>query len=337
MTSAASNDAHSDLLARLGISRFEIPTPFADVTTVNLYVVADEGGGAALVDTGADDPVSDSARRQALASVGLGVSDLRRIIVTHGHADHYGAAQSLAETRPDRPLPVLGHTGDFDEGEPSGSRCTDHDDHFRALLARHGTPRDLIERFIEVTIRSNHVVRPIAHLTPLREGDVLRFRHFEAKVLHLPGHTRGLICLHDEDNGLLFANDHLLKGITPYLRKDPGPAFEPLVTYAESMLRTRALDVRLVLPGHGVPFEGHREAIDRLFARFADRQRRILTVLERGPATAFAVSDALSPATFAVKVRDVVCMTVAHLEALERRGLVAREAANGVERFRLMR
>ena len=331
------SDAHEDFLARLGIWRFPIPTPFADVTVVNIYVVADHGGGFALVDTGADDPASDVARRHALASIGLGLSDVRRIIVTHGHADHYGAAQSLAESAATRPLPVLGHAGDFDEAEPSGSLCTDHDDHFRALLARHGTPSDVIDRFVEVTIRSNHVVRPIARLTPLREGDVLRFRHFEAKVLHLPGHTRGLICLHDEENGLLFANDHLLNGITPYLRHDPGPSFEPLVTYAESMLRTRALDVRLVLPGHGVPFEGHREAIDRLFDRFADRQRRVLSVLERGPATAFAVSYALSPATAPVMVRDVVCMTVAHLEALERRSLVAREAANGVERFRLMR
>jgi glyoxylase-like metal-dependent hydrolase (beta-lactamase superfamily II) len=327
------SDAAVDLLARLGIWRLPIPTPFADVTVVNLYVVADLDGGVALVDTGADDPASDVARRHALASIGLDLADVRRIVVTHGHADHYGAAQSLAEAATDRAVPVLGHPGDFDAVDPSGSRCTDHVEHFVALLARHGTPSGVIERFVEATVRSNHVVRPISRLVPLQHGDLLRFRHFSVKVLHLPGHTRGLICLHDEENGLLFANDHLLKGVTPYLRHDPGPAFEPLVTYAESMARTRDLEVRLVLPGHGRPFEGHREEIDRLFARFADRQRRVLAALERGPATAFAVADQLSPDTAAMMVRDVVCMTVAHLEALERRGMVTRRNVANVVQF----
>jgi glyoxylase-like metal-dependent hydrolase (beta-lactamase superfamily II) len=327
-------DARADLLARLGIWRFPIPTPFADVTVVNIYVVADHGGGVALVDTGADDPASDVARRRALASIGLGLSDVRRIIVTHGHADHYGAAQSLAEVAADPPVAVLGHPGDFDEADPTGSRCTDHVDHFTAFLARHGVPPDVVARFVNATVRSNHVVRPIARLTPLRDGDVLRFRHFDATVLHLPGHTRGLVCLFDERNCLLFANDHLLKGVTPYLRYDPGPPIEPLVTYVESMVRTRALDVRLVLPGHGQPFDGPREEIDRLFARFSDRQRRIRAALERGPATAYAVASALSPDIPPVMVRDVVCMTVAHLEAMGRRGVVTRGVDGHVVRFR---
>ena len=329
------SDTYVDLLlARLGIWRFPIPTPFADVTVVNLYVVAEHAGGVALVDTGADDPASDVARRHALASLGLGLSDVRRIIVTHGHADHYGAAQAVAETA-DPPLPVLGHPGDFDEADPTGSRCADHLDHAMAFLARHGTPQDVICRFMDATVRSNHVVRPITRLTPLRDGDVLRFRHFAAKVLHLPGHTRGLVCLFDDTNGLLFANDHLLKGVTPYLRFDPGPQFEPLVTYAASLVRTRAMNVRLVLPGHGRPFEGHRDEIDRLLRRFDDRQRRIQSALKSGPATAYGVAEALSPATAPVMVRDVVCMTVAHLQALERRGAVTRDPTGEVVRFRL--
>lgn len=324
-------------LARLGIWRFPIPTPFADVRVVNVYAIEDEGGGLALLDTGTDDPPAHAAREAALARIGYRPSDVRRIIVSHGHPDHYGAAQTLAD-RHEPPLPIHAFPDDFDRSQPTGSRWADSDPQWQALFARHGVPAPLIAGFPRVNIHTEtgHA-RPLRDPRPLREGSVLRFERFEASVLHLPGHTLGVVCLFDAANGVLFSNDHLLQGVTPFLRVEPGPGGEerlrPLLAYAASLERTRALEARLVLPGHGRPFEDARGEIDALFRKFAERQRRIVEALAERPLTAYALLEALAPRTAPVMVKDVLSMTIAHLQALEARGEVTREETNGVFRF----
>lgn len=51
---------------------------------------------------------------------------------------------------------------------------------------------------------------PSLHLSCL--GDVINLGDRQLTVLHMPGHSRGSICLHDRDNKLLFSGDVVYDG-----------------------------------------------------------------------------------------------------------------------------
>ena len=79
----------------------------------------------------------------------------------------------------------------------------------------------------------------------LREGDEID----GWRVLELPGHADGHICL--ERDGVLVAGDHLLGAITPTVGLYPDSRPDPLGDYQASLRRTIELAPRIALPGHG--------------------------------------------------------------------------------------
>lgn len=81
----------------------------------------------------------------------------------------------------------------------------------------------------------------------LGEGDAWDLGGRRLEVLHTPGHTRGSICLFDEDEGLLFAGDTVYAG--PLYVQFEESDFQD---YCVTMERLSALagDLSLVLPAH---------------------------------------------------------------------------------------
>src|SRR2546428_7209289 len=75
-----------------GVFELRLPIPFED-GLVNVFVFTD-GKEADLLDCGMNSDESLEAIHRALEH--LGVKRLRRLMVTHIHPDHYGAAGNLA-------------------------------------------------------------------------------------------------------------------------------------------------------------------------------------------------------------------------------------------------
>jgi glyoxylase-like metal-dependent hydrolase (beta-lactamase superfamily II) len=326
-----------ELLRGLGIWRIELPIPFPG-ETVNAYAIEDDGGGLALVDTGVATPQAEAAWSAALARIGRSFADITRIIVTHAHPDHFGGARGLVE-RAWHGVPVYAHPRDLPKIDAAGPAWSTTASHLGAQLVKHGTPALHVGALTNGGSAAMEA-RPIGVL-PLNDGEVLRFARFQAKVLHLPGHTPGLICLHDPGSGVLLSNDHVLQNVTPYSMIEPGPNgeedyFRPLVEYLASLERTRTLAVRLVLPGHGLPFEDHRQVIDWCARAYAHRQARICEELASGPRTAWDLTTALYPRLRANSAIPAVSQTVANLEVLERGRRVARVPDEGVYRWELV-
>jgi glyoxylase-like metal-dependent hydrolase (beta-lactamase superfamily II) len=92
----------------------------------------------------------------------------------------------------------------------------------------------------------------------LREGEALSIGALRFRVLHMPGHTEGSVCLYEADLGLLLAGDVLFRG--SYGRTDlPGGNDEQMVASLIRLLRDIPADTR-VLPGHGGETTIGREA-----------------------------------------------------------------------------
>lgn len=325
-------------LADLGVFRIPVPVPFPQAGgPVNVYLVEEGGGGLLMWDSGLGSPEAIAALEEGFRRLGRRFDEVRRIVVSHGHVDHYGAARFVQE-RHGGELPVYAHPADEPKIAEGGWRWRDRQPLYAAHLARLGVPGDVLRAVSQEGEKGFGLARRVPAVRPIGEGEVLATRHLDLRVLHMPGHTPGLLCLHDPARRLFFSDDHLLEKVSPNPLIELGPAgedghFRPLLAYLESVARMRALELDLVLPGHGPPFAGHRAIIDALVSFYEKRQARIREALLGGPMTAWEVSRVLFPSARPKDAFLTVSETIANLEALEARRDVTRALVDGTWRF----
>lgn len=296
------------------VARCTYPVNYPGVPPANVYVILDQE--PILVDCGPDGPVEPLLEDLRA----LGVSEVRHLVITHGHIDHFGLARRLRERWPS--MKIYLHRDDV-------LKCTLRDEDRRPLGQE---LRDIIRSWgvaQEVVLSIQDKIIEVMRLGPplepswitMVDGGVIRVGDVELQVTHTPGHTEGSICLTYGD--LLFSGDHLLEDITPnpalYL-----PAYRGKRTglgdYIESLKRTT--QARRVLPGHGAPYEDPAARARQIETAYRERRDAILRLLNGTPRS---VSDLtmtlwsnLDPLTFFLGAREVH----GHLEILEREGLV---------------
>jgi glyoxylase-like metal-dependent hydrolase (beta-lactamase superfamily II) len=322
----------------LGIFRIPVPIPFRQAGgPANVYLVEEEHGFL-LFDTGLGTDESRAALSEGLARTGHRFEDVNRIILSHGHFDHFGAAAWIQE-QIGRSVPTLIHAADSGKVLESGAD-------WPTLLMRNGryfstlgVPMPLLEETAAIIGRNAEMGRRLATVTPLLPGERFRCKHVTLEVLHMPGHTPGLCCLYDRHHRLFFSADHLLEHVSPnplieLSPKGEAPSFKPLVTYLGSIDRVRALSIDLVLPGHATPFSEHRKVIDSLSGFYERRQAKLVDALKRGPLTVYEAMKGLFTSDNGFELILMISETLGNLEVLEARGEIARET-NG-ERIRFM-
>jgi glyoxylase-like metal-dependent hydrolase (beta-lactamase superfamily II) len=326
-------------LSNLGIFRIPIPIPFPQAGgPVNAYIVEEERGFL-LFDAGLGTGRSQAALAEGLALTGHRFEEINRIVLSHGHIDHFGAASWVLE-QIGRPVPVSIHKADADKVLASGADWPELLMRNGRHLLRFGMPMRVLEEMVANVGRDSGMGRRLAEVTPLLHGETFRCRHVTLEVHHMPGHTPGLCCLYERDHGILFSADHLLEHVSPNPlielgQKGEPASFKPLVSYFESLERVRALTVDLVLPGHGDPFGACLEIIDSLSLFYERRQAKLLVALEQGPLTAYDAMRVLFPPTNTFELFLMISETLGNLELLEDRGKIERETDGELVRFRL--
>jgi len=196
--------------------------------SVNTYLI-EEHGRAVLVDTG-----RNGFEEKLLAQCRKTKVEL--IVLTHGHADH---VQNTAYLRKKLGVPVALHKEDLNLIK----------DNFTEPLRFQGM---LGMAVAEVTAKSSETDR-IPEFTPeifINEGDWLKEYGINARIMGLPGHTRGSIGI-DLDEKAVIVGDALMNMFYPGLS---------LVYWdREKMLKSAdkisALGARKVYFGHGSPVE----------------------------------------------------------------------------------
>jgi glyoxylase-like metal-dependent hydrolase (beta-lactamase superfamily II) len=310
-----------------GIHRFAIPTPFA-VGRVNCYLIEDEP--LTLVDTGPNSGKALDELTARLAERGHALADLELIVVTHQHIDHLGLVEILVE-HSGAEVAALGaaarRLGSFEED-------AEREDEFAVeVMLRNGIPED-------VTVALRSVSRSFrgwgSHVTvtrPLDDGGPLELGDRRLEVLHRPGHSPSDTIFWDEERKILLAADHLLPKISsnPLLARPlDGSTERPqaLVTYIESLRKTREMPAEIVLPGHGEPITDHRELIDSRFAGYERRKEKLYRLIAERPRNAYELAQALWGNVAVTQAFLTLSEVIGHADLLVNEGR-AREVEDG--------
>jgi endoribonuclease LACTB2 len=116
----------------------------------------------------------------------------------------------------------------------------------------------------------------------LRDGDSLQVGPRGWKCLHLPGHTRGHLCLLEEGSGAVVAGD-LVAGIGTVIVDPPEG---DMLDYLASLRRLLDLGPRVIYPAHGPVVPAGADKLREYLAHRLEREERVVRALrELGPAT----------------------------------------------------
>ena len=306
-----------------------IPTPFP-VGPVNVYLL--DGPEPALVDTGPNTGEAMATLRKGLAAHGYAVADIRHLVITHAHPDHYGlAAQTAAESR----ARVYSHRFNLeflagDQMETGNWRL-----YYALLLLQSGVPLSVLEGMGKDVGAAVPYSQPVGIDVALDDGNVLTLGDSSWEVIHTPGHARGHICLYNRESGDLLSGDHLLRDISsnPILEPPlPGETDRPrsLVQYLCSLDRVASLEVAVAWPGHGMPITNPRDLIARRVGFHRRRVNQIAALLAGRPQTAYEIATVLFSALQGMQAFLAVSEVIGHLDILEQEGRVASGLMDGV-------
>jgi hydroxyacylglutathione hydrolase len=212
------------------IKTIRLMMPF-HIGLVNCYLIKTDDGFI-LIDTGSSN--QRAVLEKELAGAGCQPGNLKLIVITHGDFDHTGNAAYLR-------------------------------DKFSVKVAMHQDDFGMIERGDMFSNRKKGnaiikaLVRPLSgfgkdeQCSPdlkIDESFDLSEYGLDAKVLSIPGHSRGSI-------GVLTANGDLFCGDLLENLKKPalGSIMDDTETAKASLEKLQGFAIKTVYPGHGTPFQ----------------------------------------------------------------------------------
>ncbi len=289
-----------------GIRRVTFALPLG-IDHVHCYLLPRDDGSWIAVDSGLGLP---EAGRSWAAELAVLEGPVERIVITHFHPDHVGAAADLVELTG---APVSQGREDYEQcvdtwGEPRSP------ERMPAELRTHGVPESEIEAFRAQSGSLRSMVHFVRDPELLAEGDEVD----GWEVVLLPGHADGHIGL--VRDGVLIAGDALLATITPNVGLWADSRPDPLADYLASLAWIAELDPRVAYAGHGETIDDPKGRALELIGHHETRLEQAAAALDGAGRTAYEVSHSLWPEELAPALRRfALAETRAHLEYLVRR------------------
>src|SRR5262245_33712314 len=325
MAVRASNDFWRDELNQMQIQTVVIPPPFP-VGPINICLVADDP--ITMVDTGPKTDQAVAALREQLRKLGFKTEDVKRIVLTHTHEDHYGLARTLQRESGAR---VDVHAWEFQNVSVHQDTRVDPD-----LLKRASAPDEELEGMAAHYQLIHSLADAVEDVEAYRDEQEFVFASGALRVIHTPGHTPGSSCLLREGARLLLSGDTILKNITPnpVLNHDPiNPSrrFPSLGEYLVSLARIRALAPTLIKTSHGDDVTDYEEHFHRLVRHIHERLAKVIGLVPRQGVTAWEMSRLMFPNAKDINRFLAVSEAVANLDLAVAEGKLRVERKGDVE------
>lgn len=119
--------------------------------------------------------------------------------------------------------------------------------------------------------------QPDVHLT---QDAIFSGQDWSIRAIHTPGHVDNHYCFLLEEEGMVFAGDHIMNGSTVVIVPPGGN----MKDYIDSLKRLLDYDVKAIAPGHGEVIQGCRDEVEKLVRHRLMREAKVVANLERGGA-----------------------------------------------------
>ena len=267
-----------------GVWRLRMALPWPGVPHGNAWAVA-SGDGIVLFDTGIGGKGRLRQLDLALAQVGLGLADVRLLVCTHSHTDHYGLAASIVE---ETGCELWMHPA-WEHVRPMADDPAAALEHRIEVARQSGVPPAALERYRESRKDDDEtgidgIVAPDRDLLP---GVEVETDLGAWQVHETPGHAPSHVVLHQPERKLLISGDHLLGRTVLFF--DHGHSPDPVGEFLRSLDEVEPLEVDLVLPGHGRPFRDPEAKIAEARRQVDELLGKVRESLAGGEKTAFEI------------------------------------------------
>jgi glyoxylase-like metal-dependent hydrolase (beta-lactamase superfamily II) len=231
-------------------------------------VVAVMNDSVALLDSGTSSS-PEGAILPFIRRAGRNIEDISHIVLSHGHFDHCGGAQSIKRI--------------------SGAEVVIHTADKSLIEDPYLIKRDLLSRFPSLSLDGivsgdEPPFEPVFADRTVQDGERLELGGHEFEVIGIPGHSAGMICLAEKKLGLYIVSD----GVQGRGERRP-LVFYQARDYVESLKKLKKERVEYLILGH--PFPPFEEAVlrgekarrhieDSLFA-IEELSFKVLDVLKR--------------------------------------------------------
>jgi len=206
----------------------DIKTVILGGFSANCYLLKTDRGFV-LIDTGRKS--KRSKLEQELSSAGCKPGNLDLIILTHGDFDHTGNCAYLREKYHTK---IAMHH--YDLG------MVEYGDMFWNRKTGNWILKKLVNIFFKITkFKPDYTID--------EKSDLSKYG-LDAKVLYLPGHSKGSIGILT-DSGELFCGDLFTNRKKP----EPNSMVDNLNELNDSINKVKGLKIKMVYPGHGQPFQ----------------------------------------------------------------------------------
>ena len=222
--------------------------------------------GVAIVDPGPTSCLETLTR--ALASEGIGISDVRTVLLTHIHLDHAGATGTLVQQNPD--IDVYVHTR-------GASHLIDPSRLIDSASRLYGTLMGPLWGAV--------LPVPAERVKPLSGGERITIGSRIFDVAYTPGHASHHVSYFDRTSGMAWVGDTAgvrLAASRCVMPPTPPPDID-LELWDESLGRIRAWSPSQLFLTHFGPVEAVPEHLDDLVIRLRDVADMVRRSLDAGP------------------------------------------------------
>lgn len=312
--------------------RIELPTPFA-IGSVNAYLFTEPE--PVLVDTGIKTDENWAALTAGLAEHGVAIEDIERVVITHAHVDHAGAAKMIADVSGARVLVSdLAYPWVRDLGRLWPQRV----EFMRGVLGKSGIPSEFAEGIIQYfqMVQTIWDEVPEAYLERFAIDGTVEMGGRPWQVIYAPGHANTQTCFYDPQSKQFLAADMLL-------HRAPVPVIEPplvgeerepgLPVFMEMLDKLEEMEIGRVYSGHGEIMDNYREVIQRQRERIGMRKEECLGLVKEGKQTLNDLLNAMYSHYPQAARLSGLGMLVGYLDLLIGEARVERREVDGVWRF----